>query len=56
MMSFVANFLISLSRHQNYFDHELGYYVGSFLASSTIGIIIAIVAITMWKRTHHIPN
>ena len=56
VMSFVANLLISTYKYQNYFHHELGYYVGSFLASSTIGAIITVITIMVQKRIHHVSN
>lgn len=56
IMSFVANLLISAYKYQNHFHHELGYYVGSFLASSTIGAIIAIITIMVQKRIPHVSN
>lgn len=56
MMSFVANLLISTYKYQNYFHHELRYYMGSFLASSTIGAIITIIIIMMQKRIHRVSN
>ena len=54
-MSFTVNFLISAYQYHDYFHHELGYYVGSFLASSTIGAIMAVIVIMAWKK-HHVSN
>lgn len=56
IMSFVINFLIALYLSEDYLHHEIGYYVGSFLASSTIGVIIGIIAILTLKRMQQVSH
>ncbi|MHB8602026.1 MAG: hypothetical protein ACYC6W_09725 [Nitrosotalea sp.] len=54
IMSFIINFLIALSLSEDFLNHEIGYYIGSFLASSTIGVIIAAIATMTWKKMYHV--
>ena len=56
VISFVINFLIALYLSEDYLHHEIWYYVGSFLASSTIGVIIGIITILTLKRMHQISR
>jgi|GEM_PF-4841461 len=56
IVSFVINFLIGMYTLEDYLRHEILYYVGSFLASSTIGVIIAIIAVITLRRIYHVSN
>ncbi len=56
IVSFVINFLIEMHTSEAYLHHEILYYVGSFLASSTIGVIIAIIAMMTLRRIHHVSH
>ena len=56
IMAFIMNFLIVPSLSEDYLHHEVGYYVGSFLASSTIGVIIGVIATLTLKKMHQVSN
>ena len=55
-ISFVVNLLVATLTVEDYFSHEVGYYVGSFLASSTIGIVLTIIAITLLRKINHVQD
>ncbi len=56
VLSFVINFLIAVSMSEDYLHHEIWYYGGSLLASSTTGAIFAIIATIAMRRIYRISN
>ncbi|MEM2161129.1 MAG: hypothetical protein QXN55_09275 [Candidatus Nitrosotenuis sp.] len=41
---------------EDYFTHDAGYYVGSFLASATIGVILTVIAIMLLRKMNNVSD
>ena len=52
-ISFMVNIVVATLEAENYFDHEAEYFVGSFLASATIGAILTTIVVILLKKMNY---
>ena len=54
MISFMVNIVATELEAENYFDHDAEYFIGSFLASATIGIILTTIVVIVLKKMNYV--
>ena len=56
VISFTVNVVAATLEAENYFDHDVEYFIGSFLASATIGILLTAIVIILLKKMNYVGD